>query len=194
MLDRARPLVMPTIYVDGGADFLATNLALSEKANLHPVISVGDGDSASVPMNQRLAERKDFSDLAFALRSLPSSVTALELFGFLGGRRDHELANFGEIHSFLTHRSGLATVNFHGVAGIECVAFTSGELELEIDGLFSVMVFERAAVLISGDCEYQSSDLKMIEPASSFGLSNVGHGRVKFSSASPCFIFLPQIL
>jgi thiamine pyrophosphokinase len=184
MLERARPVVMPTVFVDGGSDFLKESLALSPRE--WPVISVGDGDSAAGALDERLPARKDYSDLAFVLRGLPASVTSLELFGFLGGRRDHELANFGEVHNFLAARAQ-AVANFHEDSSISVIGFT-GRLEMEIDGVFSVLAFESADVNISGDCEYKYDG--PIEPVVSLGLSNAGHGRVALRAESPAFLFL----
>lgn len=184
LLDRARPLVMPTVFVDGGADFLRASVAMSPREV--PVVSLGDGDSSSVPLDEKLAREKDFSDLAFALRGLPAAVSGLELFGFLGGRRDHELANIGEVHNFLAARPS-AVANFHGPQKIEVIAFT-GHLEIEIHGTFSVFVLEAAQVEINGACEY--SHHGEVLPLSSLGLSNVGKGKVSLHSPRPVFIFL----
>gem|GEM_PF-931541 len=186
LLARAVPVVMPTIFVDGGSDFRADGLRLSSGS--FPVVSVGDGDSAFGVLDEVLAARKNFSDLAFALRALPASVSSLEMFGFLGGRRDHELANFGEVHNFLATRSGGGLVNFHEEGEIQAIGFRGG-FEMSIDGLFSVMTFAPTDVRISGDCEYKFEG--RLEAASSLGLSNLGNGGlVVVESASPVFIFL----
>jgi len=170
---------MPTIFVDSGSEFL-------NERHAFPVVSVGDGDSFSGALDHLLPARKDFSDLAFALRSLPTSVHHLELFGFLEGRRDHELANFGEVHKFLTSRSsGLA--NFHQESLITVIGFR-GHLELEINGIFSVLAFAPTNVNISGDCEYKFEG--PLDAMTSHGLSNVGYGKVIFEAASPLFIYL----
>lgn len=183
---RARPVVMPTVFVDGGADFLPQSEAS------FAVVRVGDGDSVSdklagPPLDHLLSPHKDLSDLAFVLRELPLSITALEMFGFLGGRRDHELANFGEVEKFLRAREN-ALVNFHSDHSVAAVAFSGQVLELSISGLFSVMTLEPASVHISGDCEYKFAG--PIPALSSQGLSNVGHGAVRLQSTKPAFVFL----
>ena len=66
--------------------------------------SVGDADSSTAPLDMMLEKEKNFSDFTFALRSLPQNIAEVHARGFLGGRRDHELANFGEAHAFLRAR------------------------------------------------------------------------------------------
>lgn len=184
LLDLARPIDRPSVFVDGGANFLKKTVALS--AGAFPVICVGDGDSSSNLMDERLPSVKDFSDLGFVLRGLPISIQLVEMFGFLGGRRDHELANFGEVHRFLSARPS-ATVNFHDAVGIQIVGFR-GKLQMEIHGVFSVMTFAPANVGISGDCQYKYEG--RLDSVESLGLSNVGQGRVALTCDLPCFIFL----
>ena len=184
LLDRARPLDRPTVFVDGGANYCEESMKLSLGAV--PTIRVGDGDSSSHGMDEPLPARKDFSDLGFVLRGLPSFVQRVDMFGFLGGRRDHELANFGEAHRFLLARP-FATVNFHDSLGIKVVG-CRGNIELDIQGVFSVMTFAPSNVHISGDCQYKYDG--RLDTVESLGLSNVGHGRVTLGSDSACFVFL----
>src|SRR3982750_1407403 len=95
MLNRVFTPSAPTIFVDGGTQFRP----VGEKNN--PIrISVGDGDSGGINLDVLLPKEKDYSDLAFVLSNLPPTVRHVELIGFLGGRRDHELFNFGEVHKF----------------------------------------------------------------------------------------------
>lgn len=174
----------PTIYVDGGADFSS----VTGSAGFPVVLRVGDGDSARGDMDLRLPEAKDFSDLAFVLRELPASVRRIEMLGFVGGRRDHELANWGEVHQFLKKASEFVRVDIVGPTET-VVAFARGGIELKIEDTFSVMVLEGARVRIFGACEFPLDD--MLVPASSRGLSNFGSGLVKVEAQSPCFVFLP---
>lgn len=175
---------VPTIYVDGGARFRGN-------ADGVPTISVGDGDSSPVPVDKRLPEEKDFSDLAFALRALPISVRELNLLGFLGGRRDHELLNFGEVHHFLKARAvAHARADFDGGAGARpgrVTAIAGGRVKMELRGLFSVVAFEQARVKIAGACKFPFEG--QLAPVSSLGLSNEGSGHVEFETDNPIFIF-----
>lgn len=172
----------PTIYVDGGADF-----SPAAKSN-YPVFRVGDGDSARGDLDERIPAQKDYSDLAYVLRALNASVRRIEMLGFTGGRRDHELANLGEVHHYLSRAKHFSRVDIIGKA--ETIhAFAHGGLELSIEDNFSVMVFESSRVKISGDCEYKFDDI--LQTVSSHGLSNFGRGTVKVESQKPCFVFLP---
>jgi hypothetical protein len=182
---------MPTIYVDGGA-------RTRPSAAAFPTVSVGDGDSFHGTLDQILPRAKDYSDLAFALRALPPSVRRVCLEGFLGGRRDHELAGFGEVHAFLSARAPagfVVRVDFSGagdVGGAErVVAFAGGEITLAIHGVFSVFVLAPVpAIRISGACAFPFAG--PLQSLSSVGLSNEGHGSVRLESRAPCFILLPS--
>jgi thiamine pyrophosphokinase len=188
---------MPTIYVDGGSDFradggwAAAQLTPAKEKSSIPLISIGDGDSAAGKLDEVLPAHKDYSDLAFVLRSLPQNIVAIEMLGFLGERRDHELANLGEVHAFLKTRADFCRVEIHS-AEQTVFAFARGTLTIDIAGTFSVMVLEPAAVRIEGACEYKLAGDVVLQVASSHGLSNVGHGAVEITSDQPCFLFLPR--
>jgi thiamine pyrophosphokinase len=185
--------LMPTVYVDGGSRFRAEDggWAAEEPSHaLFPTVSVGDGDSSPGTLDELQPSVKDYSDLAFVLRSLPASVCELTLLGFLGGRRDHELANFGEINDFLKSRTRPTRVDVVGNSGDLVIAFAHGSFNLEIIGKFSVFVFEPASVEIAGHCRYPLGPEVTLSPLSSHGLSNEGFGRVDFASAAPCFVLI----
>jgi thiamine pyrophosphokinase len=124
--------------------------------------------------------------LAFVLQTLPAHVRHVELLGFTGGRRDHELINYGETHKFLSNKKQFTTVRFDD----EIVGFVGGSLKISIDGLFSVISMEEAILTITGACTYTLNRPTKISPASSFGLSNVGNGSVVIDCDKPCFLFL----
>lgn len=181
MIGAPHAAIEPTVYVDGGARFKA---ATSPRV---PLITLGDGDSGG-PMDEMLPAEKDYSDLAFVLRELPRHIDHVLLKGFLGGRRDHELANLGEVHQFLRRRT-------QGRAEFDNVihAFI-GNFELDINGVFSVLALETVSVTIQGACKYRLDGTSALEAASSHGVSNEGFGLVMFSSSKPCFIFLNEVV
>ena len=170
-----------TVYVDGGT------AAEPASPAPFPVIRIGDGDSGAGLLDVTLPQDKDFSDLAFVLQSLPAHIDRVEMVGFLGGRRDHELMNFGEVHAFLKTRTRFTRVNFDD----SVIAFVGGPLELEIEGLFSVLVFEESSVRLTGACKFPLQVPTLLAPASSRGLSNEGQGLIKCESSKPCFVFVP---
>ncbi len=169
----------PTVYVDGGAKFK------SAAKFSQPTITLGDGDSGG-PMDEVLPVEKDYSDLAFVLRELPKHIVELSLYGFLGGRRDHELANFGEVHQFLRAR-GQARADLFGTS--TSITGFCGALEIDIHGLFSLLAFEASSVLLQGECKYKLDGTVVLDRVSSHGLSNEGAGLVLLQSAKPVFIF-----
>lgn len=190
--------VMPTIYVDGGSQFRDDGGWKSQDQpapSPYPLVSVGDGDSSPGRLDELLPQDKDYSDLAFALRSLPDGVSIVHLYGFLGGRRDHELANLGVINEFLLGRSRFTRVYLHpnGNTG-SIVGFTGGRLALDIRGPFSVFVLELASVTIEGACRFHLKNPTILKPASSHGLSNEGYGMVGISSSRPCFVFFDLLI
>ncbi len=172
----------PTIYVDGGSKFRDR---LDER-QAHPEVSVGDGDSSDFPMDKVLPAKKDYSDLSYALRSLPPCIHHVDLLGFMGGRPDHQLINYGEVHHYLRNRTQFTTVRFDH----QVLAFSHGGLSKELQGSFSVVVFEPTEITIKGFCKYPIFPAAILDPVSSKGLSNEGTGVVSFASHEPCFLFL----
>ena len=165
----------PLIFVDGGTAF----------RNQDQGLSVGDGDSYSGGLDEQLNPDKDYSDLAYVLSSLPAHFHKIELLGFLGGRRDHELANLGEIHHFLKHRHSPTRVLLdQAVAG-----FSAGDWQLEIHEVFSLMCVESTKLTLEGECEYPLNTLTQIEPLCSHGLSNIGRGCITLKTEQPVFVF-----
>jgi thiamine pyrophosphokinase len=167
-------LLEPMIYIDGGA-FLRKR---------DEGFVVGDGDSFSGVLDELLPTKKDYSDLSYVLSNIPNQFERLNLYGFLGGRRDHELINYGEVHTFLKKRIDSTEVRFD----LEIIAFSAGEWTVFIDGVFSLFVFENVEIELSGQCEYTISE--MLKPLSSEGLSNIGFGQIKIKCNSPIFFFL----
>jgi len=178
--DAAVEPLEPTVYVDGGARFR------KDSKNV-PAISIGDGDSGSAALDVKLPAEKDYSDLAFVLRELPRSVVELRLVGFLGERLDHELANLGELHRFLSTREG--TVEMVKGKHVKVIGF-SKKFDGEVFGTFSLMVLESTEIKIAGAAKYLLAKPTRLDPASSFALSNSGNGRIQVECLKPCFLFL----
>ncbi len=174
LYEKPENLKGPIIFVDGGA-----GARIQEEG-----FSVGDGDSFIGELDEVLPKEKDFSDLAFVLRNIPSYVNELKLFGFLSGRRDHELVNFAEIHSFLKNCPTPTKVYFDK----DVIAFSKGTWNVEVDGIFTLFAFEEIEVKLSGDCKYPIA--KKLKPLSSEGLSNIGTGKITFINNAPLFLFL----
>jgi thiamine pyrophosphokinase len=174
----------PFIYVDRGTHFRESLRKMAVKGYYD--ISVGDGDSSILPLDINLPKDKDFSDLKFALDLLPTNLKRVNLYGFLGGRRDHEILNFGEINNFLLKSPSDALFSFEDTV----FAKNKGILKIGINGIFSLILFQKTEIKIEGNCQYKLSNFKEILPLSSHGLSNFGNGEVIIEARAPFFLFL----
>ena len=171
-------LVEPVIYVDGGTAFRDTIRG----------VSLGDGDSFPGELDVKLNPDKDFSDLAVALANVPQHFTELKLYGFLGGRRDHELFNFGEAHHFLKSRNHPTRLQFDD----HVMVYSSGSWNFSRHGSFSLAVLEQAKIKITGDCLYQCAEPREFQPLSSLGLSNAGNGAMLLECDQPTFVIFEE--
>jgi thiamine pyrophosphokinase len=174
----------PYVFVDRGVIF-KEEFTKRAKENYWD-FSVGDGDSSPINLDLTLNPNKDFSDLSFALSLLPKDLKKLNLWGFLGGRRDHEMINLGEVHQALLNSFPEAVVSFE-----DKIIAKNGAIEVNIQGTFSLIVLENTKVKIQGNLDYPLPDFTSLKPLSSHGLSNVGRGLIKIDSKGPYFIFLP---
>ena len=168
----------PVVFVDRGAAYRKGREGFS----------VGDGDSAAETLDHRIPGDKNISDLAFVLGCLPDRFHQVRLLGFLGGRRDHELFNFGEAHHFLKGRPYPQRVLIDDKA----VGHAAGSWQLELSGVFSLAVLETALVTLHGNVRYSLPQPTEIKPLSSLGLSNVASGSVGIHSNQPFFVFSEQ--
>lgn len=179
--DLSSPLQDPVIFVDGGAQFRSGTMGLS----------VGDGDSTTISMDQKLNAEKDFSDLSFVLENISDEFTKIDLLGFLGHRNDHQLMNWAEVHRFLKVKTiKQAFVRFDN----KIVVVACGSWKVNIHGIFSLFSFEPNKISLSGPCDYPIHAEDNFKPLSSQGLSNVGHGEISLTVTSPLFIFSDSLL
>lgn len=170
----------PTIFVDGGLKYGDDQLSHS--------ISIGDNDSnsSSQELDIILDPKKDFSDLDAALGLIPDHVNEVTLYGFLGGRLDHQMINLGSIHHFLKRSNKLITCYFEN----KIIVSSAKGLSFNHQGTFSIMSLERQEVRITGECEYQIEKKKPIDLLTSYTLSNIAKGEVHIESELPLFIYL----
>lgn len=173
------PLLVPLpdegefIFVDGGV----------RHRGKREGTSIGDGDSAQVPMALPLSTNKDFSDFAGALKLINSTAKHIALYGFTGGRWDHQLAIWFEIHHWLVGKKDVRVIippHFH--------FFSSGEFELEIYGKFGIFIFSPTQVQLSGACQYQLCPNEELRALSSHGVGNQGQGVVKIVTHGPLLL------
>ena len=167
----------PQIAVDGGVHFA-----------LDPVHWSGDADSSGAfattsPFIKKKSQ--DETDLRHALQQIEHwKWNELHLFGFLGKRKDHEWANLGEVCQELTHRSAPTQAIFYDEGmNPHIYLYPAGSHALSIQGLFSVLSFEKNQVTISGACRYEIKD-QSLAPLSGRGISNVGSGLVHIQNSA----------
>lgn len=170
------------VAIDGGIEFA-----------LKPALWVGDGDSSppAAPESKSATpvafkDNQDETDLRFCLNGVRDwAWRELHLFGFLGGRRDHELANLGEIHAELKSRANFISAVFYDEKLEPAVRFfRAGAHRVKINGAFSLLSLEGCTADISGDCDYAAAGTEL--PAlSGRGISNRGRGMVEISCTAP---------
>ena len=176
------------IFIDGGLK----HLNKFKKASFS---TYGDGDSSQKPMDLKKTNQ-NLSDLAFFFKEAAKKNNLKKydqylLLGFLGGRVDHELINFGEIARFMLHFKSSDKVKVMLEDKIEF--FPKGVSEFSISGTFSLVSFEPCDLKIDGLCSYKSRNTIKLLPLSSRGLSNVGSGLIKIQNSAPIALFKGQL-
>jgi thiamine pyrophosphokinase len=171
---------VPQLAVDGGAGFA-----------FNPVLWAGDGDSGKVPdsIPAFIKHSQQITDLRFCLDGIRVwRWKELHLFGFLGGRRDHEFANFGEIHAEMKKRAAFSKAVFYSEDVRARVLFLGeGEHDIELHGTFSTLAVEPAEITLAGECRYKVENA-LLPPLSGKGISNEASGMVKISSTGPVIL------
>lgn len=172
----------PTIFVDGGSRFMPKSRSINN------AICIGDGDSFNGKLDIVLPEEKDFSDLQFALSLLHKNIKEIHLRGFLGGRRDHEIINLGEIYEVVKNK----LTNTKVYLDDEIILLPKGFNAVDIDQTFSLVCFESSDIKVIGECKYQLRESTVLAPMSSQGLSNIGYGIITIESNNPIFLYKSQ--
>lgn len=176
----------PILGVDGGAHF-------TSKLD----IWVGDADSfKEAPETKevhRLPVDKDASDLNFALRLFSASLPyKFHFWGFLGGRKDHELFNLGEALTFLEKRPECQILLYDSSGKLAFHLVGAGDWKFTHYGIFSLGSIKNVALTLTGACQYPIKRETLIKPLSSFGLSNVGSGEMILKTQGAVFVHYPE--
>ncbi len=179
-------LTHSVLGVDGGAHF-------TEKLD----VWVGDADSyEKVPHIKdchKLPIDKDASDLNFALRLFSTSLPyKFHFWGFLGGRKDHELFNLGEALSFLDKNPECQILLYESSGKLAFHLLGAGDWKFTHHGLFSLGSIKNVSLTLKGACRYPILKETLIKPLSSFGLSNLGEGEMILQTHGPVFIHYPE--
>lgn len=177
---------LPLMSVDGGAKFASRSL-----------VWVGDGDSYKEEVRSdhifNYPPEKAMSDLALALGLLKvPHPYKLHLWGFLGGRRDHELFNLGEASIFLEKHPESQIIFYSADGHIAFHFLGEGHWRFEHEGLFSLGSLKNTKVKLLGQCRYPIKEETLIPSLSSLGLSNEAYGELTLHAWGPVFIFYPE--
>lgn len=176
----------PILAIDGGGHY-------SDRID----VWVGDSDSLKKEISPvasfKFPPEKESSDLALGLELFKQSgPMKLHLWGFRGGRIDHELFNLGECMRFLsTHpESQILMYGEDGKVYFHLVG--EGHWNFEYEGIFSIGTVKKTIVRLKGACDYPLLKETIILPLSSLGLSNVAHGKVQLETQGAVFIAFPE--
>lgn len=179
-------LSLPVLAVDGGAHW-------SPSHN----VWVGDSDSfrnkPSAENVFHLPENKDASDFSMSLQLFEKNLQyTFHLWGFSGGRKDHELFVWGEILAFLDQHPESKFI-LYGISGrIETHFVGSGHWKFQHEGLFSLGSIRKIRVKLTGDVRYPIPQESWLPTLSSWGLSNVGEGQIILENEGAAFIHYPE--
>ena len=179
--DRERP----TIFIDGGIGHISS-YPLNNPLNF----SLGDGDSKGetpASLDIKLPRQKDISDTGFALKGLPFSVRKLHLFGFSGGRLDHQICLFSLLQNWCRQDE-----RRRWSLDAQVFGFGKGRHELTIKGVFSLFSFNPCRIRITGSCKYPLEKERELAPFSDLSLSNIGFGTVSIDHSTPILLFLNE--
>ena len=170
----------PQVAVDGGIQYA-----------VNPILWAGDGDSGVMPKHipAYFKESQDLTDMRFCLGGLRSGRwRRLHLFGFLGARRDHELANFGEIHAEMKHRDHFeAACLYDGDYRPALTFLQKGPRRFTHQGRFSLLAFDEAQITLKGACQYPAEGV-LLPPLSGHGISNIANGEVELHASQPLLL------
>ncbi len=169
--------------VDGGARFLS-----------RMDVWVGDADSHEGPIVSdhvfKFPPEKSQSDLALAFSFLScQSELETHLWGFLGGRKDHEYLNIGATLNFLEGKTQSSATFYNGLGKAIIKCLSQGEWSLPQLGLFSLASLRNIKIKLTGSCKYQLPEWTELTSLSSLGLSNVSNGDCQLSTQGPVILF-----
>lgn len=177
---------LPVLAVDGGAKFHEGAL-----------VWVGDADSYEddirAPHIFRHRPEKDHSDLALSLSLfVEPRHYKFHFWGFLGGRKDHELMNLGESMKFLENNPESQILLYDDSGKVVIHALGAGIWKFTHVGPFSLGTLKKTTVRMTGSCQYQILNRETLEPLSSFGLSNEASGEIQIEADGAVFVIFPE--
>lgn len=176
----------PVMAVDGGAHFTSAHQ-----------VWIGDSDSyrenPAVPHVFRLPEDKNASDFAYALNLFDRQVNyTFHLWGFSGGRKDHELFVWGEIMAYLDQHPESKCILYGKDGKVETHFMGPGHWKFQQKGTFSLGALRKVRVRLTGEVKYPIQKESWLPILSSWGLSNIGLGEVVLENDGAVFVHYPE--
>ncbi len=177
---------LPVLAVDGGANWTSRMNAW-----------VGDSDSCKkAPATSvvfQLPAEKDASDFSFALKLFDRQKSYhFHLWGFSGGRKDHELFVWGEILAYLEQHPETKFTLYDKNGRVEFHFMGSGHWRFQHVGTFSLGSIRKIRVKLSGKVKYPMNVESWLPALSSWGLSNEGSGEIILENEGSAFIHYPE--
>lgn len=177
---------LPRICVDGGARHTASM-----------DIWIGDADSWKEKVNApdvfKLPIDKDQSDLAVAMELFQEPRHyKFHFWGFLGGRKDHELFNLGESLNFLEQHQECQILYYNEKGHMTFFLAGAGIWKFNHQGTFSLGTLKKTDVKLTGQVKYPVAKTHPLYPLSSLGLSNMSEGEFQLENHGPVFLYFPE--
>ncbi len=177
---------LPILAVDGGAHW-------TNRMNAW----IGDSDSyQSAPQTSlifQLPVNKDSSDFNYALKLFDRQKSYhFHLWGFSGGRKDHELFVWGEILSYLEQHPETKFTLYDKNGRVEFHFMGSGHWRFQHTGPFSLGCIRKIRVKLTGQVKYPIKAESWLPSLSSWGLSNEGSGEILLENDGSAFIHYPE--
>ncbi len=176
----------PIMAVDGGINWTAKFQ-----------VWIGDSDSSNQipkgPLVIQLPSEKDASDFSCALKFLSAHEGyTIHLWGFSGGRKDHELFVWGEALAFLDDHLESKFILYDNKGKVETHFMGSGHWRFHHQGSFSLGSLRRTRIRLTGGVKYPIKNESWLPALSSWGLSNEGTGEITLENEGSVFIHYPE--
>jgi thiamine pyrophosphokinase len=177
------------LLIDGGVQ----HTSLIPRDYLNKIFKIGDGDSHNRNLDILLDQRKDYSDLDFAIDGIIKSkmTKKISALGFTHSyvhskreeRFDHFIMNLGSF-SRLSQKLKLPILLDDAFEFIP-----AGKHTLNHHGIFSIITLRNQKVKLIGKVEYPLNNWTKMRGLSSLGLSNVAHGKFQIENKLGVILF-----
>lgn len=173
---------LPTYFVDGGMKHF--------EPRFKRAFSIGDNDSFEGKMEEVLPQNKDRGDLFFAVqKAQDSGAKQAFLYGFVGGRMDHQILLLGDLLELAGKRTRF---DIFEEEELRMSVLPSGNHCFDFTGPFSVFSAREQKLLYQGSCQYPNHKEypQLIGAFTTHGLSNYSDASFSITSQAPfCLMY-----